>query len=225
MPQGAGPRNRGSWGSGHRSHRRQGTSTGSSSCCCTPGCSARCREYPGSRGQLTSHVQQLRTITQLAWMQRTVSRMSRKPRVWPPLPYTVSGWPTAACTTKRFRAAGRGEGGGVCRLNRWALPAFALRVCFSRRRGRFWLQTLHLSLLFTLLTRAKDAVVVVAVDEGLVRHRLLRAHAVHHTLHKAKQQGCGTEQADRKHKGNCLLSPRCARRTPQPAIRGEDRSR
>lgn len=47
----------------------------------------------------------------------------------------------------------------------------------------------HLSLLFTLLTRAKDAVVVVAVDEGLVRHRLLGAHAVHHTLHKAKQQG------------------------------------
>ena len=30
------------------------------------------------------------------WMQRTVSRMSRKPRVWPPLPYTVMGWPTAA---------------------------------------------------------------------------------------------------------------------------------
>lgn len=39
------------------------------------------------------------------WMQRTVSRMSRKPRVWPPLPYTVRGWPTAACTTKRLRAA------------------------------------------------------------------------------------------------------------------------
>ena len=31
-----------------------------------------------------------------------VSRMFRKPRVWPPSPYTVSGWPATACTTNRL---------------------------------------------------------------------------------------------------------------------------
>ena len=30
--------------------------------------------------------------------------MFRKPRVWPPLPYTVSGWPIMACTQKRLSA-------------------------------------------------------------------------------------------------------------------------
>ena len=37
-----------------------------------------------------------------------VSRMSRKPRVWPPLPYTVSGCPTAACHGRE------GAGCGLC---------------------------------------------------------------------------------------------------------------
>ena len=36
-------------------------------------------------------------------MQRTVSRISRKPRRWPPLPYTVSGCPMTASTQKRLR--------------------------------------------------------------------------------------------------------------------------
>ena len=34
----------------------------------------------------------------------SVSTMFRKPRVWPPFPYTVSGWPITACTAKRFSA-------------------------------------------------------------------------------------------------------------------------
>jgi hypothetical protein len=46
-------------------------------------------------------------------------------------------------------------------------------------------------------TGAEDAVVVVAVDEGGVRHRLLGAHAVHHALqvqgrYKRAVQGGGT---------------------------------
>ena len=35
-------------------------------------------------------------------MQRTVSWMLMKARVWPPVPCTVSGWPSAACMRKRF---------------------------------------------------------------------------------------------------------------------------
>ena len=35
-------------------------------------------------------------------MQRTVSRMSIMPRVWPPAPYTVSGWPMTAWMANRF---------------------------------------------------------------------------------------------------------------------------
>ena len=142
----------------------------------------------------------------------------------------------------------------MCRLNCWALLAFALRVCFSRRRGRFnWLQTLCLSLLFTCHgcsrrspvpkmqqlitpylfiwfmhivlvhvgspTRAKDAVVVVAVDEGFVRHRLLSAHSVHHTLRPVEGIDCVRKcrlDWNRTKTGVSLWSPGCARHAPHP---------
>ena len=44
----------------------------------------------------------LRGCSMLSWTHAMVSRMSRKPRVWPPLPYTVSGLPIADCTMNRF---------------------------------------------------------------------------------------------------------------------------
>ena len=34
-------------------------------------------------------------MSRAIWMHLHVSVMSRRPRVWPPLPYTVMGWPTA----------------------------------------------------------------------------------------------------------------------------------
>ena len=34
----------------------------------------------------------------------SVSTMLRYPRVWPPLPYTVSGWPITACRQNRLSA-------------------------------------------------------------------------------------------------------------------------
>ena len=43
-------------------------------------------------------------FTMASSTQRSVSRMFKKPRFWPPLPYTLMGIPATACTQKRLSA-------------------------------------------------------------------------------------------------------------------------